>query len=60
MLELLKLLKVNLSYAKVEDSKHWSMVRECGLTTPIVVNDDVVSVLAHLWKWLDLILLLVI
>ena len=48
MLELLKLLKVNLSYAKVEDSKHWPMVGECGLTTPIVVNDDVVSVLAHL------------
>ena len=48
MLELLKLLKVNLSYAKVEDSKHWSMVRECGLTAPIVVYDDVVSVLTHL------------
>ena len=48
MLELLKLLKVNFSHSKVEDSKHWPMVRECGLATPIVVNDDVVSVLAHL------------
>ena len=48
MLKLLKLLKVNLSYAKVEDTKHWPMVRECGLATPIVVNDDVVTVLAHL------------
>ena len=48
MLELLKLLKVNLSHSEVEDSKHWSMVRECGLTAPIVVNDDEVSVLAHL------------